>query len=94
MLYLTTGYHSFFDDDNNEQRKSLTLKEALKRFDEEYEEDSVDKDKEIESLKHKLEIANNKLNMIKRNVQILTPDKLLEIIENYTGFFGKGSDKE
>ena len=63
-------------------------------FDEEYEEDSVDKDKEIESLKHKLEIANNKLNMIKRNVQILTPDKLLEIIENYTGFFGKGSDKE
>lgn len=48
---------------------------------------------EIESLKQELEIANNKLNMIKKNAQILTPDKLLEIIENYTGFFGKGSDK-
>ena len=48
---------------------------------------------EIESLKHKLEIANNKLNMIKRNAQVITPDQLLEIIENYTGFFGKGSDK-
>lgn len=48
---------------------------------------------EIESLKHKLEIANNKLNMIKRNAQVITPDQLLEVIENYTGFFGKGSDK-
>ena len=50
------------------------------------------KDKEIESLNHKLEIANNKLKMIKKNAQILTPDKLLEIIENYTGFFGKECD--
>lgn len=41
-----------------------------------------EKDKEIECLNHKL-------NMIKNNVQILTPDKILEIIETYTGFFGK-----
>lgn len=48
--------------------------------------------KEIEYLSNQLEIANNKLNMIKDNVQILTRDELLEIIENYTGFFGKESD--
>ena len=55
--------------------------------------DIKNKDKEIEYLSNKLEIANNKLNMIKDNAQILTPDELLEIIENYTGFFGKESDK-
>ena len=48
--------------------------------------------KEIEYLSNQLEIANNKLNMIKDNAQIITRDELLEIIENYTGFFGKESD--
>lgn len=50
------------------------------------------KDKEIECLSNKLEIANNKLNMIKDNAQIVTPNELLEIIEKYTGFFGKKGD--
>lgn len=51
-----------------------------------------EQNKEIECLSNKLEIANNKLNMIKDNAQILTPNELLEIIENYTGFFGKRCD--
>jgi len=67
-------YHEWLDEDSWQYRIKMLLEE---------------KDKEIECLNHKLEIANNKLNMIKNNVQILTPDKILEIIETYTGFFGK-----
>ena len=31
---------------------------------------------------------NNKLNMIKTNIDTITKDEILDIIDNYTGFFG------
>lgn len=67
-------YHEYIDEDSWQYKIKMMLEE---------------KNKEIECLNHKLEIANNKLNMIKNNVQFLTPDKTLEIVETYTGFFGK-----
>ena len=41
-----------------------------------------------------IKILSNKLDMIKANINKITKEEILDIIENYTGFFSKGSDKE
>ena len=43
---------------------------------------------ECKDLKQQNKILNNKLNMIKHNIDKLNKEKILEIIDNYTGFFG------
>lgn len=41
-----------------------------------------EKDEEIQRL-------NNKLDMIKKNINTISKEQILDIIENYTGFWGK-----
>ena len=50
------------------------------------------KQKEIERLSKNNTILENKLNMIKENIETIDKKTIIEIIDNYTGFWG--SDKE
>ena len=42
----------------------------------------------IEKQQKEIEIKNNKLNMLKENAGKLSEKVIVDIIENYTGFFG------
>lgn len=48
----------------------------------------------IDSKQKEIEILNNKLNLIKDNIDTITKKEILNIIENYTGFFGGGIKSE
>lgn len=52
----------------------------------------IEKDKKIERLSKNNTILENKLNMIKENIETIDKKTIIEIIDNYTGFWG--SDKE
>lgn len=51
-----------------------------------------EKQQEIERLSKNNTILENKLNMIKENIETIDKKTIIEIIDNYTGFWG--SDKE
>ena len=60
----------------------------------EYERNKKERElkKEIERLSKNNTILENKLNMIKENIETIDKKTIIEIIDNYTGFWG--SDKE
>ena len=46
-------------------------------------------EQEIEEKKNIITKLSNKLNMIKENIDTLSKERMLDIIEYYTGFWGK-----